>query len=87
MPANLIRDSYGSLIRTRRLGADWKINHLAEKGRFIGVLLRPGIRPDLDENDTDGTLLPRLLTIGPLIIEANDHTRFRCRQLLARAIT
>jgi len=87
MPANLIRNLHGGLIRTGRLGADWKVDDLVEEGRFIGCLLQPGIWSDLDEDNTDRPILPRLLAISPLIIEADNHTRFWRRQLLAQAFT
>lgn len=87
MPTNLIGDLHSGLIRAGRLGADWKVDDFVEKGRFIGRLLRPRIWPNLDENDTDRPILPGLLAISPLIIVANDHTRFGRRQLVAQAIT
>ncbi len=79
MPANLIRNLHGDLIRTGRLRAHWKVDDFVQKGRFTGCPLRPRIWPDLDENDTDRPILPRLLAIRPLIVEANDHTRLRFR--------
>ena len=87
MSANLVGDLHGSLIGAGRLGADWEIDDFVEKGRFIGRRLRPRIWPNLDENDTDGPIFPRLLATSPLIIVANNHTRFGRRQLLAQAIT
>lgn len=87
MPSNLIGDTNSRLIYAGRLGADRKINDLVETGRLISLPMGPGIGPHLDENDTDWPIFPGLLAIGPLIIETNDHARFRCRQLLAQAVT
>lgn len=87
MPANLVRDLHRGLICTRRLSADWQVDDFVEKSHFLGCPLLPRIGPQLDENNASWPILPRLLTISPLVIEANNHTRFGGRQLLAQVIT